>query len=459
MSALPLHIVILAAGLGKRMYAKLPKVLHCLAGRPLLEWVLQAAYQLHPAGIHVVYGHGASQLQQTFQEAPIHWVYQETQQGTAHAVLQALPTLPKSARVLILYGDTPLIQPHTLSALLALGAQTPLSLTLLSTMPHDPTGYGRIIRNEHHQITEIVEQKDASPAQLAVKETYTGICVTDVTNLRRWLPAIHPHNAQQEYYLTDIIKLAAQEKRLVQACIADNAMETEGINTLLQLATLERYYQVKQAHRLLEQGVKVCDPHRIDIRGTLHAQAEVSIDINTVFEGTVILEEGCIISPNCILKDVTIGAHTHVLPNSVIEQAQIGAHCVIGPFARIRPATRLADHCKIGNFVETKNAQIMSHSMANHLSYLGDVKIGQAVNIGAGTITCNYDGANKHETLIEDEAFIGSGTQLIAPVRVGKHATIGAGSTIRDDAPAHALTLSEHHNKTLAGWQRPSKKK
>lgn len=442
------------------MYSTLPKVLHCLAGRPLLAWVMKAAQTLKPTTIHVIYGHGGEQLQQAFQQDEIHWIHQPEQRGTAHALLQALPFLPESSQVLVLSGDVPLIQPQTLASLLQLSSQsneTTLNL-LLTTLP-DPTGYGRVIRDAKNAITGIVEQKDATPQQLAIQEIYSGICLAHTADLQRWLPSIQPHNRQQEYYLTDIVKLAHLDHIPILSVATDNSMEVEGINTPRQLVTLERYWQKQQAYQLLSQGVKIMDPERIDIRGTLQAGQDVYIDINTVFEGDVVLGKGCTIGPHCVLNNVAVGEHTHILPHSIITQAHIGNHCTIGPFSHIRPGTTLHDHCKIGNFVETKNAQFDVHSKANHLSYLGDVTIGKEVNIGAGTITCNYDGVNKHQTKIEDGAFIGSGTQLIAPVEVGKGATIGAGTTLREHAPADTLTLSIQETKSIKGWHRPSKKK
>lgn len=450
--SLPLHVVILAAGQGTRMRSDTPKILHCLAGKPLLDWVIDAATALHPAQIHVIYGHEGEKLRQSCTTPGINWVYQAEQNGTGHAVQQALPHLPDDSLVLVLAADVPLITDATLQSLLALHS-TPL--TLLTTVVNDPTGYGRILRDT--TITGIVEEKDASAKARKIQEIYTGICVVNASHLKTWLPKLKTQNAQHEYYLTDIVRLACEEGLSVQAYITQHPMEAQGVNTRLQLVTLERYWQVQQAHTLLLQGVGIVDPHRIDIRGSLAAGRDVLIDINTLFEGSVTLGDGCHIGPNCILKNVTLGQRTHILANSVLEDTHIGNDCTIGPFARLRPGTHLQDACKIGNFVETKNAHLDNNSKASHLTYLGDVTIGKNVNIGAGTITCNYDGAHKNKTLIEDDVFIGSGTELVAPITIARGATIGAGTTLRDNAPAHSLTLTPNKQKSIADWRRPQK--
>lgn len=459
-SPLPLHVVILAAGIGSRMRSVTPKVLHCLAGKPLLTWVIQAAQTLHPDAIHIIYGHEGEQLQAHFKGEALHWVHQAEQRGTAHALEQALPNIPDEALVLVLAGDVPLIQSSTLKKLLTEGAMSHErpGLGLLLAEPASPFGYGRVIRNAQHHVVDIVEEKDASTEQRTIREIYTGTCVATAAIFKKLLPLVQPHNAQKEYYLTQVVSLAVQHHLLIHTLTVDDEVETQGVNTRLQLATLERHWQRQQAHLLLEQGISIADPARIDIRGTLQAEPDVFIDVNAVFEGVVILKRGCKIGPNCVLKDVSVGEYATIFSHSVIDSALIGAHANIGPFARLRPGTRLEAHAKIGNFVETKNAHFGEASKANHLSYLGDVEIGQHVNIGAGTITCNYDGVNKHQTHIDNGAFIGSGTQLIAPVRVGENATIGAGTTLRSDAPAEALTLTVREQKTIHAWVRPQKK-
>lgn len=456
MSAPPrLHIVILAAGIGSRMRSDTPKVLHRLAGCPLLQWVIQAARPLGPEVIHVIYGHHRDQLQTYFNTEKPHWIHQEQQLGTAHALAQALPHIPDEAQILVLAGDVPLIQTSTLASLIALTA--PNELGLLLAEPLQPTGYGRVLRNIKAEVIDIVEEKDATPEQRLIREIYTGVCLAQAATFKQMLPLIQTNNAQKEYYLTQVVSLASQRGLPIKTLTVNNEMETQGVNTRQQLSELERYWQRQQAYQLMEQGVCILDPNRIDIRGRLNAEPDVVIDINTVFEGEVTLKKGCRIGPNCVLKNVTVDENAEILSHSVIEESIIGANSSVGPFARLRPGTILAEACKIGNFVETKKAQFGPHSKASHLSYLGDVQLGKDVNVGAGTITCNYDGANKHETIIEDGAFIGSGTQLIAPVRVGENATIGAGTTLRANAPANALTLSAKEQKTLTNWKRPRK--
>lgn len=456
-----LEIVILAAGLGKRMQSKLPKVLHKLAGKPMLERVIDTARQLNPSAIHVIIGHGSERVQQTLNHLNVHWVLQEEQLGTGHAVLQALPYIDPESRVLVLSGDVPLIKLETLQTLIAecdLSSAHHAHLCLLVAKVNDPTGLGRIVRDGAKRIHAIVEEKDATDVQKEINEIYSGICVASTSALQQWLPALSSQNAQQEYYLTEIIHMAVNQETPIASILVKDPTEILGVNNRMQLQSLERALQKRLADALMQQGVSLADANRIDIRGELICEQDVCIDVNNVFEGTVHIGEGSTIGPNCLLKDVKIGENCEIAANSVLENCEIGAECHIGPFARIRPGTRLAAHCKIGNFVEAKNAVFAEGSKANHLSYLGDVTIGRAVNIGAGTITCNYDGANKHQTIIEDGAFIGSDTQLVAPVTVGKNATIGAGSTIRKDAPAGELTLTESRQKTISGWKRPAKR-
>ncbi|GGI86846.1 bifunctional UDP-N-acetylglucosamine diphosphorylase/glucosamine-1-phosphate N-acetyltransferase GlmU [Legionella impletisoli] len=453
-----LDIVILAAGLGKRMHSKKPKVLHKLAGKTMLERVVDTATRLNPNAIHVVVGHHSEMIQDELSHLKVNWVKQDMQLGTGHAVLQTLPHLSENSHVLILSADVPLIQLETLHGLIAstIGS-TVTDLGLLVACVDDPYGFGRVVRDGAERIHAIVEEKDASANQKKIDEIYSGICLAHREALNRWLPKLSNQNAQEEYYLTEIIAMASNEGVEIASMEASDPLEILGVNDRKQLQMLERAFQKRLAEQLLIQGVHVVDAARIDIRGILECGLDVCIDVNSVFEGSVSIGEGSVIGPNCVLKNVKIGEHCQVLANSVLENCQIGDHCQIGPFARIRPGTILASNCKIGNFVEVKNAVFDEGSKANHLSYLGDVTIGKHVNIGAGTITCNYDGANKYQTVIEDGAFIGSDTQLVAPVTVGKDATIGAGSTIRKDAPPGELTLTENRQKTISGWKRPVK--
>lgn len=455
-----LHIVILAAGQGKRMCSNLSKVLHAIAGKPMLARVIEVAQALNPEKIHVIVGENNQQIREILPELAVNWVLQDVPLGTGHAVLQALPHIPGSASVLVLSGDVPLIQVDTLRRLTARceaqSHEAPLGL-LLATTP-TPYGLGRILRNAEGHIQAIIEEKDATPMERQIQEIYTGICCAKAFALQRWLPKLNRNNAQGEYYLTEIIVMALQDGCPIVGTNADDLYEIQGVNTRQQLQTLEREWQRRYADRLMLSGVTLADAARIDIRGELHCAQDVFIDVNCVFSGKVVIGEGCVIGPNCVLTDVTIGASTTLMPCTVLEKCSIGNDCHIGPFARVRPGTQLADDCKIGNFVETKNAVFAEGSKASHLSYLGDVTIGKSVNIGAGTITCNYDGVNKHQTVIEDGAFIGSDTQLVAPVTVGAHATIGAGSTIRKNVPAGELTLTSSKQVTIPGWQRPKKK-
>ncbi len=449
-----MNIVILAAGLGKRMQSDMPKVLHRLAGRPLVSHVIDTARQLSPKMICVVYGYGGEAVREAVGENGAVWIRQDPQLGTGHAVMQAAPHLDERWPTLVLYGDVPLIRPGTLRRLIE---ATGKGMGLLTATLDDPTGYGRIIRNGK-RIARVVEEKDATARQRALREINTGIVVAPTGKLKAWLAKLENHNAQKEYYLTDIVALATKERLPVMATQADAPWETLGVNSRGQLAELERIYQRNLVHALMEQGVTLADPARCDVRGALSCGRDVAIDVNCVFEGEVRLGDGVSIGANCILKGVRIAAGTSIEPFCHIEEADIGANCRVGPYARIRPGTRLASDVHLGNFVEVKASSVGEGSKANHLAYIGDSEIGKNVNIGAGTITCNYDGANKHRTIIEDDVFIGSDTQLVAPVRVGKGATLGAGTTLTRDAPPGELTVSRAKQTTVPGWTRPAKK-
>ncbi len=453
-----LGIVILAAGKGTRMKSSLPKVLHPLAGKPLLEHVIETAQQLEPDQITVVCGNGAEQVMPLLEKHHIEPVMQSRQQGTGHAMQQAIPVFEQYEKVLVLYGDVPLIRAATLTQLLTCCTDNH-SIGILTTQLNDPTGYGRIVRDPQGQVMGIVEQKDADTTIAAIKEVNTGIMVMPASWLADALGKLDDHNAQGEYYLTDIVAMAVGQGLRVQTVCCDDSHEVAGVNTRQQLAQCERHYQQLQANALMDNGVTVLDPGRIDIRGQLTTGLDVMIDINVVFEGVVDIGDNVTIGANCVIKNAVIGAGTTILPHSIIEESRVGRDVSIGPFARLRPGTVLADKAKIGNFVETKNARIGQGTKVNHLSYIGDTDMGRAVNIGAGTITCNYDGAHKHKTIIEDNAFIGSNTQLVAPVKVGRGATIGAGTTLRKDAPADRLTLTASVQKTIDNWSRPVKKK
>ncbi|ASQ47373.1 Bifunctional protein GlmU [Legionella clemsonensis] len=443
------------------MLSKTPKVLHQLAGKPMLTRVVETAQQLHPDAIHVIYGNGGQKIKNALPDLNVNWVLQEEQLGTGHAVMQALPHIPSSSQILVLSADVPLIRAQTLKALIdckkdQVGQLSPLSLLLAAV--DNPTGLGRIVRDDQGQIRAIVEERDATVEQKQIKEIYSGICCAQASDLARWLPALGNSNAQGEYYLTEIIALAVKENLPITSMQALDNLEIQGVNDRLQLHQLERVWQQNFAKQLLLSGVSIADANRIDVRGELHCGEDVFIDVNTVFTGKVVLGNGCLIGPNCVLNNVQLGDNCEILPNSVLDNCSIGSNCHIGPFARLRPGTTMANDCKVGNFVETKNTHFAAGSKASHLSYLGDAEIGKEVNIGAGTITCNYDGANKHKTVIEEGAFIGSDTQLVAPVTVGAYATIGAGSTIRKNVPPGELTLTETRQKTIMGWKRPVKK-
>ncbi|TVQ90764.1 MAG: UDP-N-acetylglucosamine diphosphorylase/glucosamine-1-phosphate N-acetyltransferase [Chromatiaceae bacterium] len=450
-----LGVVILAAGKGTRMRSTLAKVLHPLAGRALLSHVLDAAAALGAARVAVVYGHGGAQVPAAFADRDCDWVEQRERLGTGHAVIQALPRMAAMDRVLVLYGDVPLIEPETLNRLVADSAHTQLGVLTMTLA--DPSGYGRIVRDKQGHILRIVEQKDASEAELAITEVNTGIIVAELTALADWLGRIGNDNVQREYYLTDVIGLAVADGVEVASCRPERLEEVAGINDRWQLAELERYHQRRLAAALMHDGTTVMDPSRLDIRGTLICERDVVLDVNVIVEGQVRLGAEVRIGPNCLLRDCEIGAGAEVLANSVIEGARVAAGARIGPFARLRPAAEIGERCHIGNFVEIKQARIAADSKVNHLSYIGDAEIGSKVNVGAGTITCNYDGACKHLTRIGDGAFIGSNSALVAPVEIGVDATIGAGSVISRQAPAAQLTLTRAPQVSHPHWQRPRK--
>ena len=452
----PLHVVILAAGEGKRMKSRLPKVLQPVAGRPMLAHAVEAARSLAPAGIHVVYGHGGEQVRQAFADhADLHWAEQAQRLGTGHAVQQAMPGVPADARVLGLYGDVPLIRGETLRELLAADGRLAV---LVADLP-DPTGYGRVLVDGERRVEAIVEQKDASPQQLAVKTINTGIIAADGDALRGWLGALRNDNAQGEYYLTDVFALAraqgqGRDAGAAAVWLAD-ADEANGANDPWQLAELERLYQRRAVRALCMEGVRVADPARLDVRGEVSVGRDVEIDIDVILEGRVVLGDGVRVGPFTRLRDVDLGAGTVVRAHCDLEGARTGGACTIGPFARLRPGTELAEAAHVGNFVEIKKTRLGPGSKANHLTYLGDALIGAGVNIGAGTITCNYDGVNKSTTRIGDGAFIGSNSSLVAPVEIGRGATIGAGSVITRSAPEGELTLGRARQATIEGWTRP----
>jgi bifunctional UDP-N-acetylglucosamine pyrophosphorylase / glucosamine-1-phosphate N-acetyltransferase len=450
-----LNVVILAAGQGKRMRSRLPKVLHPLAGRPLIAHVVAAARALKPARICVVYGHGGEQVPQALPTDGLVFVKQQPQLGTGHAVAQALPHLGGGSLTLVLYGDVPLMGEETLAAMIAGGGDR---LTLLTAELDDPAGYGRIVRNRRGSVTAIVEEKDASATQRAIREVNSGIMALPSARLQDWLSKLGNRNAQGEYYLTDVVRLALADRTAVATVNARSNWEILGVNSKQQLAQLERIYQWRQATRLMEAGTTLADPMRLDVRGSLTCGADVRIDVNCVFEGEVRLGEGADIGANCVLKDVEVGRGTRIEPFTYVDSAKIGANCRVGPYARIRPGTRLAEDVHIGNFVEVKAAEIGPHSKANHLAYIGDTSVGRDVNIGAGTITCNYDGANKHRTVIEDDVHIGSDVQLVAPVTIAKGGTIGAGTTVWKDTAPGGLIINEKIQRQRPDWKRPVKK-
>ena len=450
-------ICILAAGKGTRMRSALPKVLHPLAGKPLISHVLDTASQFSDDAPIVVFGHAGDLLKTALRDRNIRWVEQREQLGTGHAMAQVLPALDPQHLALILFGDVPLISQETLHALLQ--AAQASGFALLTAVLAEPTGYGRIIRDGTGKILKVVEHKDTSPAERTVQEINTGIMVIKGEYLHRWLPQLANNNAQSEYYLTDCVERAVAENIKVTGVLANSEAEITGVNDRVQLASLERTYQRTQAEALMRSGVSLADPARIDVRGSLRCDADSFIDVNCVFEGEVKRGEGVRIGPNCVIRNAELSAGVEVLANSLIEGATIGSGARIGPFARIRPETVLDAGVHVGNFVEIKKSHLGEHSKANHLAYVGDAEIGRNVNVGAGTITCNYDGAAKHKTVIEDDVFIGSDTQLVAPVTIGRGATIGAGTTVTDNVEPERLVISRVRQKSVAGWQRPQKKK
>ena len=452
-----LNVIVLAAGRGKRMHSDLPKVLHPLAGRSLLGRVIDTARLLGASKIVVVYGHGGEWVRKAFAlEKDIAWAEQKEQLGTGHAVMQALPHLDKDAEVLVLYGDVPLIRAESLHKLVKAAEG---GLGVMTAVAKDASGYGRIVRDAAGRMVRIVEQKDATVAERAIREWNTGFLAASAERLAGWLARVRNENAQKEYYLTDIIGLAVADGIVVQTTQPAQVWEVEGVNSKRQLAELERIHQHETANGFLEQGVTLADPARFDVRGTLECGRDVSIDVNCVFEGSVRLGDRVKIGPNCVLKNVTIEAGTEVNPFSLLEDATVGANCRIGPYARLRPGADLADEVHIGNFVEVKNSRVGKGSKANHLAYIGDSDVGSQSNIGAGTITCNYDGAHKHRTIIEDEVFIGSNSTLVAPVTIAKGSYIGAGSTISKDTPAGQLTVARAKQVSIPAWKPPVKKK
>ena len=450
-----LCIVILAAGKGTRMYSDKPKVLHTLAGKSLLEHVCQTAMGLSHRDVYVVYGHGGDQVPNALQNFQVNWVEQEEQLGTGHAVQQVLPDIPDVDNVLILYGDVPLITEESLKTLVDAASTTGFSL--LTTHVEDPHGYGRIIRDEHSKIVAIVEEKDATEEQKRIFEINTGFMVVKAELLKLWVNALSNNNKQDEYYLTDIVSKAVADDVNITPVLAESNIEVKGINNRSQLAEAERYFQLVQAHHLMYRGVGLCDPARFDLRGELEIGRDNEIDINVVIEGRVKLGNNVTIGANCYIKDTIIADNVNVRPNTMIDNAVIGDGCNIGPFARIRPNTTLDEDVHIGNFVELKKTDIGKGSKINHLSYLGDTHIGTETNIGAGTITCNYDGANKHQTIIGDKVFVGSDVQLIAPVKVHDGATIAAGTTVTKDVAENELAISRSEQKSIPKWKRPSK--
>lgn len=451
------QVVILAAGQGKRMYSHQPKVLHHLAGKPLLEHVITTAFLLSPdTQPIIVFGHQGNKLQDKLNHHDVKWVEQAEQLGTGHALMQALPFISNESRVLILCGDVPLITTETLQKL---HDETPANaLGMLTAHLQNPYGYGRILRDENNNVIKIVEEKDATDKERAISEINAGVYLIPASYLKKWLPAIKNQNAQKEYYLTDVLTFAVQEH--IPVCTVQPAVteEISGVNNRVQLAHLERFYQRQIAEKWMQHGVTIYDPARFDVRGDIKMGRDVIIDVNVILEGRVVIGDDCIIGANTILRNVEMGNHVEVKANSMIDGAKIADHCVIGPYARIRPDTTLSAHAHIGNFVEIKKSTIGEGSKVNHLSYIGDAEVGKQVNVGAGTITCNYDGVSKHKTIIGDHAFIGSDTQLVAPVTIGEGATIGAGSTITRDTPPHKLTLSRVPQQTVDEWKRESKK-
>ena len=449
-----LEIIILAAGQGTRMKSPLPKVLHQIAGQPMLQHVISVARDLNPSAIHVVVGHGAEEVKEAMAAETLQWVVQEQQLGTGHAVLQAMPRVDERSTVLVLYGDVPLIRLDTLQALVEKATKAPALLTAQVT---DPAGYGRILRGNDDSVLGVVEHKDANQEQLLINEINTGVLAAPAADLKRYLPAVGNANSQGEYYLPDVLAMAVADDKTVAAQLATSELEVLGVNDRLQLNQVERECQLRQAQQLLRDGVSVADAARLDIRGSLHCGVDVSIDINVVIEGQVVLGDGVSIGPNCVLKNVTIadGASVHAM--SHLEDARVGAKANVGPYARLRPGTVLAEGARVGNFVETKKANIGAGSKVNHLSYIGDCDRGAGVNVGAGTITCNYDGVNKHKTSLGDDVFVGSNSTLVAPLGVADGGFIGAGSTVTKAVGEKELAVSRAKQRNILGWQRPGK--
>lgn len=452
-----LSVVILAAGQGKRMKSARPKVLQPLAGKPLLKHVIDVAQALQPSSVSVVYGHRGEQVREALKAEQVSWVEQAEQLGTGHAVRQALPAVKDDALVLVLYGDVPLIRRETLEQLAGLAG--PKAMSLLTMVVDDPTGYGRIVRNAKGQVLKIVEQKDASKSQLRIRECNTGVLAAPAKLLKKWIAGLRNNNAQGEYLLTDIIAMAVKDKVKVNPLVAPTVAEVLGINDKVQLAEVEALRRAQVARELMIGGVTLADPARIDVRGTLTHGEDVFIDVNTVFEGEVTLGNRVRIGPNCVIRNAKIGDDTEIFPSCVIDSAEIGARCNVGPFARTRPTATLADDVHIGNFVEVKNSKMGPGSKANHLTYVGDADVGSKVNLGAGTVIANYDGANKHRTIIEDNVHTGSNSVLVAPITVGEGATVGAGSTVTRGVPAGKLTLARARQVVIEDWVRPVKQK
>ena len=449
-----LEIIILAAGQGTRMKSPLPKVLHPVAGQPMLQHVVNVARGLKPSAIHVVVGHGAQDVKDAMGSEQLQWVVQEQQLGTGHAVLQAMPGVDASSTVLVLYGDVPLIRLETLQALVEKALDAP---ALLTARVLDPTGYGRILRDDDGCVRGVVEHKDANPEQLLIDEMNTGVLAAPASDLKHYLPAVGNANSQGEYYLPDVLAMAVADGKSVAAQLATSELEVLGVNDRLQLNQVERECQLRQAQQLLREGVSVADAARLDVRGSLTCGVDVSIDVNVVIEGKVTLGDGVSIGPNCVLKDVTIAAGASIHAMSHLEDALVGENANVGPYARLRPGTVLAEGARVGNFVETKKANIGVGSKVNHLSYIGDCDMGAGVNVGAGTITCNYDGVNKHKTELGDGVFIGSNSTLVAPLEVGDGGFVGAGSTVTKAVGEEELAVSRAKQRNISGWQRPGK--
>lgn len=451
-----LEIIILAAGQGTRMKSSLPKVLHSLAGRSLLQHVVDTASQLNPSAIHVVTGHGSDQVRRSIEHPGLQWVEQEEQLGTGHAVMQAMPAVSPESVVLVLYGDVPLTQVATLRQLVALAEKAP---ALLTAHLADPQGYGRIVRDANDNLVAVVEHKDANEEQRKIREINTGLLAAPCADLERYLPLVKNDNKQGEYYLPDVLSLAVEDGKTIGSCCAENELEILGVNDRVQLNQVEREYQRRLAESLMRAGVSLADASRLDVRGSLTCAEDVSIDVNVVFEGTVVLGSGVKIGANCVISNAVIGDNTVINPMSHIDSATIGTACSVGPFARLRPGTVLADKARIGNFVETKNAQVGAGSKVNHLTYIGDCDMGSDVNIGAGTITCNYDGVNKYRTTIGSGVFVGSNSTLVAPLDLEVNSFVGAGSTVTKKVAAGELAVGRARQRNIAGWDRPAKKR